>query len=53
MKPNAEGKIYIYDENVANRIRLPKHVGEVRIINGKEQYLFFRSNKDKKNEKKK
>jgi hypothetical protein len=43
--------MYIYDESVKGRIRLPKAVGEVRITNGKKQYVFFAKNKDKKKKK--
>ena len=49
--PNKEGKMYIYDESIKGRIRLPKAVGEVRISNGKKQYVFFAKNKDKKKKK--
>ena len=49
--PNKEGRMYIYDESVKGRIRLPKAVGEVRISNGKKQYVFFAKNKDKKKKK--
>ena len=49
--PNKEGRMYIYDESVKGRIRLPKAVGEVRISNGKKQYVFYAKNKDKKKKK--
>ena len=50
--PNSEGKMYIYDETIKSRIRLPKAIGEVRIKNGKKQYLFFKNKKlDKKKKK--
>ena len=51
--PNSEGKMYIYDESIKGRIRLPKAVGEVKITDGKKQYLFFKNKKlDKKLNKK-
>ena len=43
--PNAEGKIYIYDENPAKKIRLPKAVGEIRVVNGVKQVVLFKKNK--------
>ena len=51
-KPNSEGKMYIYDESIKGRIRLPKAVGEVRITNGKTQMLFYKKKTDKKTDKK-
>jgi len=50
-KPNAMGKMYIYNENLEDRIRLPKPVGEIRILNGKKQFMFYKK-KDKKDKKK-
>jgi hypothetical protein len=32
--PNAMGKMYIYDENLVGRVRLPKPIGEVIMQNG-------------------
>ena len=56
--PNSEGKMYIYDESIKGRIRLPKAVGQVRISNGKKEYLMYKilkveKKKDKKDKKKK
>ena len=39
--PNAMGKMYIYDENLVGRVRIPKPVGEVLIKNGKRQFAFY------------
>ena len=51
-KPNSEGRMYIYDESVKERIRLPKAIGEVRISNGSKQFVFFKNKKlDKKKKK--
>jgi hypothetical protein len=51
-KPNSEGRMYIYDESIKGRIRLPKAVGEVKITNGKKQFVFFKNKKlDKKKKK--
>jgi DNA-directed RNA polymerase beta subunit len=47
LTPASDGKYYIYDESMVGRVRLPKPVGEVKIVNGKKQYLI----KDKKNAK--
>ena len=43
--PNADNKMYIYDESVKGRVRLPKPLGEVKIVNGKKQFWFFKTNK--------
>ena len=52
--PNSSGKIYIYDESIKGRIRLPTPVGEIKIENGKKMYLFYKNKKlDKKSDKKK
>ena len=52
--PNSSGKIYIYDESVKGRIRLPTPVGEIKIENGKKMFLFYKNKKlDKKIDKKK
>ena len=51
--PDSNGKMYIYDDTMVGRIRLPKPVGEVKIVDGKKQYVFFRSNKEKKKNNKK
>ena len=47
LTPASDGKYYIYDESMVGRVRLPKPVGEVKIVNGKKQYLI----KAKKNAK--
>lgn len=39
--PNAMGKMYIYDENLVGRVRIPKPVGEVIVRNGKRQFAFY------------
>ena len=53
ISPNSAGKMYIYDESVKGRIRLPTPVGEVKIENGKKMYLFYKNKKlDKKKKKK-
>jgi len=46
--PNAMGKMYIYDENLVGRVRLPKPVGEVLIRNGKRQFAFYAKKKKSK-----
>ena len=50
--PNAMGKMYIYDENLVGRVRIPKPVGEVLIKNGKRQFAFY-AKKEKKSGKNK
>jgi superfamily II DNA or RNA helicase len=40
VEPDATGKMYIYGEDLINRNRLPKPVGEVKIINGVRKFLF-------------
>lgn len=49
--PNAMGKMYIYNENLVGRVRIPKPVGEVLIRNGKRQFAFY-AKKGKKSGKK-
>jgi len=50
--PNSSGKMYIYDESIKGRIRLPTPVGEVKFENGKKVYVFFQNKKlNKKNKK--
>ena len=44
-KPDTNGKMNIYDDNLVGRVRIPKPVGEVRIVNGKKQYVFFTKKK--------
>lgn len=41
LTPNAMGKMYIYNENLAGRVRIPKPVGEVIIKNGKRSFGFY------------
>ena len=50
-KPNSFGKMYIYDETFSKKVREPKPVGEVKINNGKESFVFYKK-KNKKNKKK-
>ena len=45
---NALGKMYIYDSTLANKVRLPKPVGEIKIIDGKRKLAFYKK-KNKKN----
>jgi len=45
MTPDSHGKMYIYDETLASRVRLPKPVGEVKIIGGKRQFGFYKKKK--------
>jgi hypothetical protein len=45
MIPDSHGKMYIYDETLASRVRLPKPVGEVKIIGGKRQFGFYKKKK--------
>jgi hypothetical protein len=42
---NAQGKMYIYDENLVGKVRLPKPVGEVKITNGKRSFAFYAKKK--------
>ena len=51
MTPSAMGKMYIYDENLVGRVRMPKPVGEVIMRDGKRQFAFYA--KKVKNAKKK
>ena len=50
--PNSSGKMYIYDESIKGRIRLPTPVGEVKFENGKKVYVFFQNKKLNKKKKK-
>jgi hypothetical protein len=43
--PNKDGKMYIYGENIVGRVRIPNPVGEVRIVNGKRNYVFYAKKK--------
>jgi hypothetical protein len=46
IEPNSDGKIFIYDQSIVGRIRLPKPVGELRVINGALKKVFYaRKNK--------
>ena len=51
MAPGPNGKMYIYDDSVIGRIRLPKPIGEVTIVNGKRRFGLFRVIKNKKHKK--
>ena len=44
-KPNAMGKMYIYNENLVYKNRLPKPVGEIKLKNGKKQIMFYKKKK--------
>ena len=44
-QPDTNGKMNIYDDNLVGRVRIPKPVGEVRIVNGKKQFVFFSKKK--------
>jgi len=46
---NAQGKMYIYDENLVGKVRLPKPVGETKVKDGKRSFEFYA--KKKKNKK--
>ena len=39
---NSFGKIYIYDDTLPNKVRLPKPVGEIKIINGERKMAFYK-----------
>ena len=39
--PDKNGKIFIYDDNLLGRVRLPKPVGEIRLINGEMKKVFY------------
>jgi hypothetical protein len=39
---NSLGKIYIYNDTLPNKVRLPKPVGEVKIINGVRKNAFYK-----------
>ena len=41
LTPTADGKMYIYNENLVGRVRLPKAVGEVKIVDGKRQLMLY------------
>lgn len=40
MKPNAMGKMYIYGDELKTRVRTPKPIGEVKIINGQRKFII-------------
>lgn len=40
--PDNNGKIYIYDETLKGRIRLPKPVGELKLINNQYKKIFYK-----------
>lgn len=42
MQPNAEGKMYIFGEELKTRARTPKPVGEIRLINGEWKKAFYK-----------
>ena len=44
---NSFGKMYIYDDTLPNKVRIPKPVGEIKIIDGKRKLAFYK----KKNKK--
>ena len=39
--PDRNGKIFIYDDNLLGRVRLPKPVGEIRLINREMKKVFY------------
>ena len=41
LTPNALGKMYVYDENLVGKVRLPKPVGETVVKDGKRSFLFY------------
>ena len=47
---NAQGKMFIYDENPLGRVRMPKPVGEVIVRDGKMKFGLYakKAKKDKK-----
>jgi superfamily II DNA or RNA helicase len=42
---NAQGKMYIYDQDLVGKVRLPKPVGEVKISSGKKSFAFYAKKK--------
>jgi len=42
---NSFGKMYIYDDTLPNKVRLPKPVGEIKIIDGKRKLAFYKKKK--------
>lgn len=45
LTPNVQGKMYVYNENLVGKVRLPKPIGEVKIINGKRTFLLWAKKK--------
>lgn len=45
---NSFGKMYIYDDTLPNKVRLPKPVGEIKIIDGKRKLAFYKKKKKNK-----
>ena len=41
MTPNVMGKMYIYDDSLVGKVRMPKPVGEVIVKDGKQQFKFY------------
>lgn len=44
--PNIDGKIYIYDDTLKGRIRMPKPVGEFKMINNEYKKVFYKKKKN-------
>jgi hypothetical protein len=42
VEANSDGKTFIYDKNIVGRVRLPKPVGEIRIINDEMKKVFYK-----------
>jgi superfamily II DNA or RNA helicase len=42
---NSFGKMYIYGDTLPNKVRLPKPVGEIKIIDGKRKLAFYKKKK--------
>lgn len=51
-QPNAEGKMYIYGEELKGRVRVPKPIGEIRLINGEWKKAFYKKKSGRKSNKK-
>ena len=45
---NSFGKMYIYDDTLPNKVRLPKPVGEIKLIDGKRKLAFYKKKKRSK-----
>jgi len=50
MEPNAMGKMFIYGSELKDKTRLPKPVGEVKILNGVRKF-YFKTTKSLKSKK--